>query len=144
MANSRHLSRIVLMQSIFEWEFRGEEKPESCFERNLEESPLLEDSKAFAKEMMKGIMKNIDKIKEDITVFAPNWPLQQISAVDRAVLYIGIYELKYAEKDDIPPIVAINEAIEVAKEYGGLNSGKFINGVLSSILKVLHPEGVKR
>jgi len=145
MANSRHLARIVLMQSIFEWEFRkGKEDALVYLGVNLDESTLLDDAKSFAIDLMKGIMDKLDDIKEDIVKYAPDWPLDQISPVDRVVLYIGIYELKYANKEDIPPIVAINESIELAKGYGGLNSGKFINGVLSSILDKLYPEGIRK
>jgi N utilization substance protein B len=133
------------MQSIFEWEFRNPGGDVLlCLDRNLKDTKLSEDSISFAEKLLKNIVDNLENIKKDITTFAPEWPLDQIAPVDRICLYIGIYELKYSEKDEIPPIVAINEAIEIAKEYGGMNSGKFINGVLSSILNKLYPDGVKQ
>lgn len=145
MANSRHLARTIVMQSIFEWEFREDNKPLlSCLERNIDNSKLIDESQEFAVALATGIVEKLDVIKKDIKKYAPDWPLAQISPVDRVTLYIGIYELKYAKKGDIPPIVAINEAIEIAKEFGGLNSGKFINGVLSSILSKLYPKGVNK
>lgn len=145
MANSRHFARIIAMQTIFEWEFRNKKFTlDELLERNAKEADLNEESIIFTKDLVKGVLSRIEEIKEDIKVYAPGWPLEQISSVDRATLYLGIYELKYAGKEDIPPIVAINEAIEVSKEYGGANSGKFINGVLSSILNNLYPNGVKR
>jgi len=144
MANSRHLARTIVMQSVFEWEFRKTKDASVYLKKNLEESKLADNSKKFAKSLLSGLVKNIDNIKKDIEKFAPEWPLNQISPVDRACLYLGIYELRYGEKEEVPPIVAINEAIEVSKEFGGLNSGKFINGVLSSVLKMLYPKGVNK
>lgn len=145
MSNSRHFARVLAMQSIFESEFRGELSDSAEYlARNIKDAEISEESAVFAKELHQGVVTNIDLIKEDIRKYAPEWPLEQILSVDRVSLYIGIYELKYAKKDDIPPIVAINEAIELAKEYGGSNSGKFVNGVLSSILNVIYPKGVKR
>jgi len=145
MASSRHFARIIVMQSLFEWEFRGEkEAPEYYFSKNIKETELTDESKAFASELIADISTKLEDIRKDIAIYAPEWPLDQIASVDRIALYIGIYELKYANKSDIPPIVAINEAIEIGKEYGGLNSGKFINGVLSSILTKMFPNGIKR
>ena len=145
MGSSRHLSRAIVMQSIFEWEFRDKkENWEDCLKRNAKEANISDESLAFSNELTLGIINNIEKIKEDLTKYAPEWPLSQISPVDRATLYLGIYELKYANKEDIPPIVAINEAIEISKEFGGLNSSKFVNGVLCSILSSLYPDGLKK
>jgi N utilization substance protein B len=130
--------RIVVMQALFEWEFRAPESPDAPM--NMLED-ILENHKDrvsnidFAREELKNILENLSSIREMVIKYAPEWPLEQIAPVDRAVLYIGIYELLYADEEDIPPVVAINEAIEIAKEFGGDNSGKFINGVLSSVYK---------
>jgi len=145
MANSRHLARTIVMQSIFEWEFREDSKNLlKCLERNMQDSKLIAEGKDFAIHLATDIREHLDQIKEDIKEYAPDWPISQIAPVDRVTLYLGIYELKYENKEDVPPIVAINEAIEIAKEFGGMNSGKFINGVLSSILNKIYPEGVKK
>jgi N utilization substance protein B len=90
--------------------------------------------------LVKGVIHNVMDINQLITSFAPEWPLEQITVVDRNVLRIGIYELKFS-KGEIPPKVAINEAIELAKSFGGESSGKFINGVLGSIYKEMVKNG---
>jgi transcription antitermination protein NusB len=134
MAN-RHLSRSVALQSLFEWDFRGCRKGElmSVTEHALNEfAPGLEETE-FVYDLVKGIEKYWDKLNKMITESAPDWPLEQITTVDRNVLRIGIYELKFAEADDVPPKVAINESIELAKTFGGASSGKFVNGVLGTI-----------
>lgn len=132
------------MQAIFEWEFRTKEDltPDAVLERIVAEYADRVSNIDFARTMLHGILGQLDDIRALVTRFAPEWPLEQIAPVDRAILYIGIYELKYADHEDVPPVVAINESIEVAKEYGGDNSGKFVNGVLSSVYKELQDTGV--
>lgn len=136
---SRHLSRSIAMQSLYEWDFGGK-KPdllEKIVDRNLQEfGPGLED-KDFVWEIINGVVKHLKDIDNIIVKAAPEWPLDQITIVDRNVLRIGIYELLYANKEEVPPKVAINEAIELAKSFGGESSGKFINGVLGTIYKEL-------
>lgn len=134
---SRHLSRSIVMQSLYEWDFYGMNPGafDAILERNLEEfGPGLED-KTFVHQLAKGVAKHICEIDKVIEKAAPEWPLAQINVVDRNVLRIGLYELIYANKDEVPPKVAINEAIELAKSFGGENSGKFINGVLGTVYK---------
>jgi len=133
---SRHLSRSIAMQSLYEWDFSGEKSDlEKIIERNIEEfGPGLED-KSFTWQLVTGVVANLKEIDEIIAKAAPQWPLEQISIVDRNVLRIGIYELLYGDKAAVPPKVAINEAIELAKSFGGENSGKFINGVLGTVYK---------
>jgi transcription antitermination protein NusB len=136
---SRHLSRSIAMQSLYEWDFGGKksDKLEEIVERNLEEfGPGLED-KEFVWELINGVVKHLKDIDNIITKAAPEWPLEQITIVDRNVLRIGIFELLYADKEEVPPKVAINEAIELAKSFGGESSGKFINGVLGTIYNEL-------
>lgn len=136
MAN-RHLSRSIALQSLFEWDFRGKKRGslKSIIQHNIDEfAPGLDDL-TFINSIILGIEKNLSKIDKQITESAPNWPLEQITTVDRNVLRMGIYELTFAEADDVPPKVAINEAIELAKTFGGASSGKFVNGVLGTIYK---------
>ena len=138
------MMRIVVMQTIFEWEFRAPESPDAplkMLEEILETHRDRVSNIDFAREELTKILENLSQIREMVVKYAPEWPLEQIAPIDRAVLYIGIYELLFADKDDIPPVVAINEAIEIAKEFGGDNSGKFINGVLSSVFKQVQQEG---
>ena len=133
---SRHLSRSIAMQSLYEWDFLDKKSDlEKIIERNIEEfGPGLED-KSFTWQLVTGVVANLKEIDEIIAKAAPQWPLEQISIVDRNVLRIGIYELLYGDKVAVPPKVAINEAIELAKSFGGENSGKFVNGVLGTVYK---------
>lgn len=140
---SRHLSRSIAMQSLYEWDFNGK-KPdalESIVERNLEEfGPGLED-KEFVWQLINGVISHLKEVDEIIVKAAPEWPLDQITIVDRNVLRLGLFELIYESKDEVPPKVAINEAIELAKSFGGESSGKFINGVLGTVYNELINEG---
>jgi len=133
---SRHLSRSIAMQSLYEWDFSDKKIDlEKVIERNLKEfGPGLEDQ-SFVWELVTGVVNHIQEIDGILEKAAPQWPIQQISIVDRNVLRIGIYELLYEDKTAVPPKVAINEAIELAKSFGGENSGKFVNGVLGTVFK---------
>ena len=134
---SRHLSRSIVMQSLYEWDFSGKKKEnlEKIVEKNINEfGPGLED-KNFIWELVRGVISKISDIDKVIEKAAPEWPLDQITIVDRNVLRIGLYELLYGNKEEVPPKVAINEAIELAKTFGGESSGKFINGVLGTVFK---------
>ena len=134
---SRHLSRCIVMQSLYEWDFWGQDKKRltGIVERNIKEiGPGIEDVD-FIHNLVKGVMKHRSKIDEIIERSAPTWPLEQVTLIDRNVLRLGIYELLWGNRKDVPPKVAINEAIEVAKRFGGDNSGKFINGVLGTIYR---------
>jgi len=134
---SRHLSRSIAMQSLYEWDFYNKNVDlKEIVERNLKEfAPGLEDS--FVWELILGVVKHLKEIDELIQKTAPQWPIEQMSIVDRNVLRIGIYELVFGNKEAVPPKVAINEAIELAKGFGGENSGKFVNGVLGTVYKLL-------
>jgi len=139
---SRHLSRSIAMQSLYEWDFmgKGPEPLEKILERNIQEfGPGLENTD-FIKQLACGVKENIDKIDKIIEKAAPEWPIKQINIVDRNVLRIGLYELLYANKEEVPPKVAINEAIELAKMFGGESSGKFINGVLGTVYKEIEKQ----
>jgi len=131
------------MQSLYEWDFGGEnlERLEEIVERNVKEfGPGLEDEK-FVWDLVNGVTKHFAEINQIIEKCAPEWPLPQIAIVDRNVLRIGIYELLYANREEVPPKVAINEAIELAKNFGGENSGKFVNGVLGTIYREIGEPG---
>lgn len=135
MSISRHFCRVIAMQSLYEWDFRQNEDIKKIIERNLQEAaPDIEKKdKQFIFNLNEGVIKNIKEIDEIIKVAAPEWPINQIAAIDRAVLRLGIYEMLYLK--EIPPKVAINEAIELSKAFGGENSGKFVNGVLGTIYR---------
>jgi N utilization substance protein B len=135
---SRHLSRSIAMQSLYEKDFMGDKANlNEVLERNIKEfGPGLEDTE-FARKLALGVSDNMDKIDKIIEKAAPEWPIEQINIVDRNVLRIGLYELIYSDKEEVPPKVAINEAIELAKMFGGESSGKFINGVLGTVYKEL-------
>lgn len=136
MAN-RHLQRSVAMQSLFEWDFQGchDDKITEIVEHNIEEfAPGIEES-GFAKSLVEGTLKNKMKIDKLIEKCAPEWPLDQVTAVDRNILRLGIYELVHGNYDEVPPKVAINESIELAKTFGGDSSARFVNGVLGTIYR---------
>src|SRR2546430_2454966 len=125
MAN-RHLSRSVVLQSLFEWDFRGQHDKEATVivERNAKEyAPGISDL-SFIAELMKGILAKKEDLNQIITKAAPDWPLEKISPVDRNVLRLGLYELLFADRGEVPAKVAINEAIELAKTFGGETSGR--------------------
>ncbi|HLC99710.1 MAG TPA: transcription antitermination factor NusB [Patescibacteria group bacterium] len=143
MAN-RHLARTIAMQTLFEWDFRHGKTSEiaALVEKNLKEfAPEFKDN-GFTKRLVAGVVDNQKEIDEFIKTFAPEWPLDQITTVDRNILRLGVYELKISP--DIPPKVAINESIELAKTFGGDSSGKFVNGVLGSIFKKMEEAGLHK
>mgnify|MGYP001576371536 CR=1 FL=1 len=135
---SRHLSRSIVMQSLYEWDFSGKKTDlKNVVERNIKEfGPGLQDQ-TFVWQLTTGIVKKLPQINKIIEKTAPEWPLEQITIIDRNVLRIGLYELLYENKSEVPPKVAINESIELAKSFGGESSGKFINGVLGTVFKEL-------
>ncbi|MFH1451497.1 MAG: transcription antitermination factor NusB [bacterium] len=142
---SRHLSRSIAMQSLYEWDFYGNknETIDAVVERNINEfGPGLEN-KEFPRQLVKEVLSHIEQINKVIIASAPEWPLEQIPMVDRNVLRLGLYELLYGNKEEVPPKVAINEAIELAKGFGGENSGKFVNGVLGTIYREISSEEKK-
>ncbi len=141
MAN-RHLSRTIAMQSLYEWDFNDrQDKLQSITEHNVTQfAPGLDDP-AFIFDLIRGVESNMKEIDGIITQTAPEWPLDQITVVDRNILRLGIFELLFAKQ--VPPKVAINEAVELGKAFGGESSGKFINGVLGTLYKNL-PDDVKK
>ncbi len=139
---TRQLARSVILQSLYEWDFFKQKGDlNKILERNLLEFAPGLDEPEFTKRTMGRVIEYLREIDEIIKKAAPDWPLDQISIIDRNALRIGLSELLYADAEEVPHKVAINEAIELAKNYGGPNSGKFINGVLGTVYKEI--ENVK-
>lgn len=135
---TRQLVRSVILQSLYEWDFyQCKIDLSEILERNLAEFAPGIDEPEFAWRLLTGVIEHQKEIDTIIEKAAPEWPIEQISIIDRNALRIGLYELLYADKAEVPSKVAINEAIEIAKNYGGPNSGKFINGVLGTVYKEL-------
>jgi N utilization substance protein B len=131
------------MQSLYEWDFHnGEKDAGRILDRNIEEYAPELDEKEFAKDLVSNLLSNKIEIDGIITKFAPDWPLEKITTIDRNVLRIGTYELVFNQ--EIPSKVAINEAIELAKTFGGESSGKFVNGVLGAVFRNQLEKGVAK
>lgn len=142
MAN-RHLARSIVLQTLYEWDFRklSLELAQSLLRRNIIEfAPGLTDSD-FLDKLLSDVLSKKEDLDRIIEKAAPDWPLDKISTIDRNVLRLGLFELLFADKTEVPAKVAINEAIELAKTFGGENSGKFVNGVLGSIYKEIGEPG---
>src|SRR5512133_1923835 len=140
--SNRHLCRALALQALYEWDFHRSESKDATeiLKRDIEEfAPDLEE-KEFAEKIVGGVMEHHEEIDGMITTFAPDWPLAKITTVDRNVLRIGTFELTYTH--EIPSKVAINEAIELAKTFGGESSGKFVNGVLGAVYRDQAANGV--
>jgi len=138
---TRHLIRSIILQSLYEWDFYNrKDELRKIAERNLTEFGPGIDEPDFARKIINGLLEHIADIDAIIAKAAPDWPLERIAIVDRNALRIGLYELLYADPNEVPPKVAINEAIEIAKNYGGPNSGKFINGVLGTVYKEIETQ----
>ena len=138
MSANRHLGRIVALQTLYEQDFRHDVKDESLdlskvLDRNIERYAETIDDQKFVRELVAGVAARSAEIDQIIGPVAPEWPVEQIARIDRVILRIGIFELLFT--DAVPPKVAINEAVELAKAFGGDNSSKFINGVLGTIYK---------
>jgi len=127
------------MQSLFEWDFRGrkEELTEEIISRNIREFAPGISEVSFVEKIFKGTVEHEKEIDPIIEKCAPEWPLEQVTVVDRNILRLGIFELMYGNYDEVPPKVAINEAIELAKTFGGESSARFVNGVLGTIYREL-------
>lgn len=138
MAN-RHLSRSIAMQCLYEWDFNGRNGKaiDGIIKKNIAEFGPGMDDTAFVESLVKDTIANEDKIDPLIEKCAPEWPLEQVTIVDRNILRLGIYELLFGNYEEVPPKVAINEAIELAKSFGGGASGRFVNGVLGTIYREL-------
>jgi transcription antitermination protein NusB len=142
MAN-RHLSRSIVLQTLFEWDFNTVSTNESIdiLQRNIAEFADNAADFEFMKNLLSGVIAKTEDLNAIINKAAPDWPIEKISTVDRNVLRIGLYELLFSDRGEVPPKVAINEAIELAKSFGGENSGKFVNGVLGAVYKEIGEPG---
>ena len=147
MGVNRHLIRTVALQTLYEWDFRGTENLDELLKKNIEEFITTDKAEelTYLSTLVDGVKNNLDDINNLIRSAAPEWPLEQIAFVDRNVLRIAIFEIIFS--DEVPPKVAINEAVELAKAFGGENSSKFVNGVLGTIYRSSNkfdPEEEKR
>jgi N utilization substance protein B len=138
MASNRHLGRIVALQTLYEQDFRQEAgdgtlNVDEVLSRNISRYRETIDDTDFIRQLVEGVSKHQATLDDTLQPLAPEWPISQIARMDRVVLRIGAYELMYDA--DVPPKVVINEAVELAKAFGGDNSSKFINGVLGSLLR---------
>lgn len=141
MASNRHLGRIIALQSLYEYEFRTQcEDPsvsiDDILARNIERYKDTVDDTAFIERLVHGVIKSAVELDALLQPIAPEWPIDQIARVDRTILRMAIYELKESG-DLVPPKVAINEAVELAKAFGSDNSSKFVNGVLGTAYRTL-------
>lgn len=141
MASNRHLGRIVALQTLYEYEFRTQSEDSSVnideiLRRNLERYEEAIEDKTFVEDLVKGVIAEQADLDAKIQPIAPDWPIEQIARIDRTVLRIGLYELLHLSAI-VPPKVAINEAVELAKAFGSDNSSKFINGVLGTAYRTL-------
>jgi N utilization substance protein B len=138
MSANRHLGRIVALQTLYEQDFRREVSDpgldlEDVLARNIARYEETIEDKAFIENLVRGVAERESELDDIIRPVAPEWPIEQIARMDRVILRIGVYELLF--EDGVPPKVAINEAVELAKAFGGDNSSKFINGVLGTVLR---------
>ncbi|MDN5275659.1 MAG: putative transcription termination factor [Candidatus Saccharibacteria bacterium] len=141
MASNRHLGRIVALQTLYEYEFRVQSEDESAsvdeiLKRNLDRYETAIEDTGFVENIVKGVIKTQADLDAKIQPIAPDWPIDQIARIDRNILRIGVYELLHEAKV-VPPKVAINEAVELAKAFGSDNSSKFVNGVLGTAYRIL-------
>lgn len=138
MASNRHLGRIIALQTLYEEELRREADDEQLdigqiLERNIARYREMLSDTEFIRQLVKGVLKQAAKLDAKLQPVAPEWPIDQIARMDRLVLRIGLYELE--NEADVPPKVVINEAVELAKAFGGDNSSRFVNGVLGTLLR---------
>ncbi|MEN9922352.1 MAG: hypothetical protein RL097_629 [Candidatus Parcubacteria bacterium] len=142
MAN-RHLSRSIVLQSLFEWDLNALERKlvHEVLERNVAEFAPNKTDLPFMGKLLDGVMGKQPELDLIIEKAAPEWPIDRISPVDRNILRLGLYELLFADRSEVPAKVAINEAIELAKQFGGDNSSRFVNGVLGAVYKEIGEPG---
>src|SRR3954471_16462007 len=138
MASNRHLGRIIALQTLYEEELRNDSEDTTfhlseVLDRNIARYQQMVDDVAFIKQLVIGVSQRSAELDAKLQPVAPEWPIDQIARMDRLVLRIGLYELE--NESDVPPKVVINEAVELAKGFGGENSSKFVNGVLGTLLR---------
>lgn len=140
MASNRHLGRIVALQSLYEYEVRtainDSVEIKQLVERNLERYESEIEDTAFVNNLVSGVIEKATELDDLLRPLAPEWPLEQIARIDHSILRLSLYELIHTP-DSVPPKVAINEAVELAKAFGSDNASKFINGVLGTAYRTL-------
>lgn len=146
MASNRHLGRIIALQTLYEEEFRIEcedkaFKLKDVLERNIKRYADMVDDREFIEQLVAGVDKNKTELDALLQPIAPDWPIEQIARMDRLVLRIGAFELTFGK--DVPPKVVINEAVELAKGFGGENSSKFVNGVLGTLFRQQNGDAIE-
>ncbi len=141
--SQRHLSRSIVLQSLFEWDFERLKEQEifPIFERNIKEFASGSSDRPFMENLLKLVLDKRRDLDQLIEKAAPEWPIAKIAPVDRNILRIGLAELLFADRKEVPPKVAINEAIELAKQFGGETSSRFVNGVLGAVYKEMGEPG---
>jgi N utilization substance protein B len=145
MASNRHLGRIIALQTLYEQDFRRASGDASfdldaVLTRNINRYEAMVDDKAFIEALVRGVTEKEKDLDDELQPIAPEWPIDQIARMDRVVLRMGLYELRFGK--DVPPKVVINEAVELAKAFGSENSSKFINGVLGTVLRKIEGKDV--
>lgn len=130
---NRHLARTLAMQTLYEWDFQPDKSIGDMLVANVDAINHGDDDVSFAKQLVEGTVTNVESIDRDIENAAPEWPLDQISVIDKSILRLAIYELLHMP--EVPAKVAINEAVELAKTFGGDNTSRFVNGVLGTIYR---------
>jgi transcription antitermination protein NusB len=142
MAN-RHLSRSIVLQTLFEWDLNSVEKSkvDDILMRNVEEFAQNKTDTQFMRKLLDGVLQKQSELDLVIEKAAPEWPIDRISPVDRNILRIGLFELLFSSREEVPAKVAINESIELAKQFGGEHSSRFVNGVLGAVYKEIGEPG---
>jgi N utilization substance protein B len=131
MSNARHLARVMAMQALYEVD-AVDGDPAAALDAVAAEHQARPRARTFASGLVQGVLHHLEAIDAVIGEAAPQWPLAQVAGVDKAVLRVAVFELLFGRR--VPPKVAINEAIDIAKTYGGEGSGRFVNGVLGHVL----------
>lgn len=145
--SQRHLSRSIVLQTLFEWDFSttggqvAKEDIWQLFEKNIQEFAPGSNDRPFMEKLLRAVLDKKKDLDNLIEKAAPDWPIEKIAVVDRNILRIGLCELLFADRKEVPPKVAINEAIELAKQFGGETSGRFVNGVLGAVYKEMGEPG---
>ncbi len=148
MASNRHLGRIISLQSLYELEFRNkagdaEADLSTIIAKNIEPYEKALGDTEFVYNLTTGVAEKAKELDEELKPLAPEWPISSIAAIDRNILRMGLYELKFCS-EQVPPKVAINEAVELAKAFGSDNSSRFINGVLGTAFRQIDPEAATK
>ncbi len=148
MASNRHLGRIISLQSLYELEFRNkagdaEADINTIIAKNIEPYDKALGDTEFVYNLTTGVAEKAKELDQELKPLAPEWPISSIAAIDRNILRMGLYELKYCG-EQVPPKVAINEAVELAKAFGSDNSSRFINGVLGTAFRQIDPEAATK